>query len=315
MKKRFATYFLALFGALSAALAGLAGVQQLCLKAARKKKDETHFLETYSTKDGEVNYRSLGHGRPLLLIHSVMPGASHREWDAVMDTLAETYHVYAVDLPGFGSSFSPEKPWTAYQYAAFLHGFITDVVGRPVCFCGANAGADFGLVLSLLHPEDIRRMVLISPEGIGKGYATDADMKPLSLLLSPVAGTQKFLLGTSKGKIKAMLEEAVYAKEIISPALVQQYADAARFPLHAQSAFAGMETGFYRADTKPAFGQLSIPFLMIWGEENKTNPVSHFDTAEKMKDYGSFVLFEQTAALPHLENSRAFLETVTDFLK
>lgn len=315
MKKRFAKYFLALFGMFTAGLAGLAGMQQLCLKNARKKKDETHFLETYQTKEGEVSYRSLGHGRPLLLIHSVMLGASHREWDAVADVLAEKYHVYAIDLPGFGSSFSPEKPWTAYQYATFLHGFITDVVGRPVCFCGANAGADFGLVLSLLHPEDIRRMVLISPEGIGKGYATDADMKPLSLLLSPVAGTQKFLLGTSKGKIKAMLEEAVYAKETISPALVQQYADAARFPLHAQAVFAGMETGFYRADTKPAFTHLSIPFLMIWGEENKSNPVSHFDMAEKMKDYGSFVLFEQTGALPHLENSRAFLETVTDFLK
>lgn len=315
MKKRFAKYFLALFGALAAGLAGLAGVQQLCLKAARKKRDETHFLETYQAKDGEVSYRSLGHGRPLLLIHSVMLGASHREWDAVIDVLAENYHVYAIDLPGFGSSFSPKEPWTAYQYAAFLHTFIEDVVKRPVCLCGANAGADFGLILSLLHPEDIRRMVVISPEGIGKGYATDEDTKPLSLLLSPVAGTQKFLLGTSKGKIKAMLEEAIYAKETISPALVQQYADAARFPLHAQAVFAGIETGFYRADTKPAFGQLSIPFLMIWGEENKTNPVEHFDAAEKMKDYGSFVLFENTAALPHLENSRAFLENITEFLK
>ncbi|MGN1231757.1 MAG: alpha/beta fold hydrolase [Anaerotignum sp.] len=315
MKKKIAKYFLAFFGAIGAALAGLAGVQKLCLKNAQKKKDETHFMETFETEEGIVAYRSIGHGRPLLLIHSVMPGASCREWDDVIDALAADYHVYAVDLPGFGNSFCPKEPWTAYQYASFLHQFIETVVKRPVCFCGANAGADFGLILSLLHPEDIRRMVLISPEGIGKGYATDEDTKPLSLLLSPVAGTQKFLMGTTKGKIKLILEDAFYAKETISPELIQRYADAARYGVHAQSTFAGIETRFYAADTKPAFEKLSIPFLMIWGEENKTNPAEHFDTAEKMKDYGSFALFEKTGALPHMENSKAFLENVREFLK
>lgn len=315
MKKRFAKYFLGLFGAIGAALAGLAGFQQLCLKNARKKKDETYFMETYETEEGSVAYRSLGHGRPLLLVHSVMLGASNREWDEVIDALSENFHVYAVDLPGFGSSFCPEKPWTAYQYANFLHGFIENVVKRPVCFCGANAGADFGLILSLLHPENIRRMVMVSPEGIGKGFATDEDTKQLSLLLSPVAGTQKFLMGTTKGKIKAALENAFYAKETISPELVQRYADAARYGDHAQATFAGIETRFYAADTRPAFEKLSIPFLMIWGEENKLNPTENFDTAEKMKDFGSFALFENTSALPHLENSKAFLDNIKEFLK
>ena len=315
MKKKMAKYFLGFFGAIGAALAGLAGYQKLCLKKAQKKKDETHFMETYETEEGPIAYRSLGHGRPLLLVHSVMLGASCREWDDVIESLAETYHIYAVDLPGFGNSFCPEKPWTAYQYANFLHGFIENVVKRSVCFCGANAGADFGLILSMLHPDDIRRMVMISPEGIGKGFATDEDTKPLSLLLSPVAGTQKFLMGTSKGKIKAALEDAFYAKENISSELVQRYADAARFGSHAQATFAGISTRFYAADTKPAFEKLSIPFLMIWGEENKGNPTEHFDTAEKMKAFGSFALFENTGALPHLENSKAFLDNVKEFLK
>ncbi|MGN0135304.1 alpha/beta fold hydrolase [Anaerotignum sp.] len=315
MKNKIIKYFLTLFSGIGAVIAGLAGYQRLCLKKAQKKKDETHMMETYETEEGTVAYRSLGHGKPLLLVHSVMLGASSREWDDVIDALAEEYHVYAIDLPGFGNSFCPKKPWTAYQYAAFLHSFIEHIVKRPVCFCGANAGADFGLTLSLLHPEDIRRMVMISPEGIGKGFATDEDTKPLSLLLAPVAGTQKFLLGTTKRKIKAALENAFYAKETISPELVQRYADAARYGIHAQATFAGIETRFYAADTKPAFQQLSIPFLMIWGEENKINPVESFDTAEKMKEYGSFALFEKTGALPHMENSKAFLENVKDFLK
>ena len=272
-------------------------------------------METYETAEGEVAYRSLGKGRPLLLIHSAMLGASCREWDDVIEDMAENYHVYALDLPGFGNSFCPEKPWTAYQYANFLHNFITNVVKRPVCICGANAGADFALVLSMLHPEQVRRMILVSPEGIGNGFATEEDTKPLSLMLAPVAGTQKFLMGTSKGAIKKQLEAAFHAKETISAELVQRYADAARYGANAQATYAGIATRFYAADTKPAFEKLSAPFLMIWGEENKLNPAEHFDTAEKMKDFGAFAIFENTGALPHMENSKAFLDNVKEFLK
>ena len=315
MKKKIMKAILAFFGACGAAAAGLVGVQKICLAKAQKKKDETHPLEYYTTPEGDIAYRSIGHGRPLLLVHSMMPGASCREWDEVIDALAESYHVYAIDLPGFGNSFCPEKPWTAYQYANCLHAFISNVIKRPVCICGANGGADFALILSMLHPESLRRLVLISPEGIGKGFATEEDIKPLSLLLSPVAGTQKFLLGTSKGKIRKRLEDAFYAKEQVSAEQIQRYADAARYGVHAQTTFACIETRFYAADTRKAFDLLSLPFLMIWGEENKENSCEHFHTAEKIKSYGSFALFEKTGALPHMENSKAFLENIKEFLK
>ncbi|MBR6541966.1 MAG: alpha/beta hydrolase [Anaerotignum sp.] len=315
MKKNIMKYFLGLFGTVGAALAGIVGYQQVVLKLAQKKKDETHFMETWETEEGTIAYRSVGTGRPLLLIHSMMLGASSREWDDVIDGLSEKYHVYAIDLPGFGNSYCPEEPWTAYQYAQFLHTFIKEVINRPVCICGANGGADFALTLSMLHPEQVKRMVLISPEGIGKGFATEEDTKSLPLLLKPVAGTQKFLMGTSKKAIKGQLETAFHAKETISAELVQRYADAARFGDHAQATYAGIATRFYAADTKPAFEKLSVPFLMIWGEENKANPVTHFDTAEKMKDFGAFAVFENTGALPHMENSKAFLENTKEFLK
>ena len=315
MKKNILKLFLGIFGSIGAAAAGLVGYQQIVLKKAQKKKDETHFMETWETEEGPVAYRSVGKGRPLLLIHSVMLGASSREWDDVIDAFAENYHVYAIDLPGFGNSYCPEEPWTAYQYARFLHTFLKEVIKRPACVCGANGGADFALTLSMLHPEQVKRMVLISPEGIGKGFATEEDTKSMPLLLKPVAGTQKFLMGTSKKAIKEQLESAFYAKEKISDALIQRYADASRYGDHAQATYAGISTRFYAADTRTAFEKLSAPFLMIWGEENQLNPVAHFDTAEKMKNFGSFAVFEKTGALPHMENSKAFLENTKEFLK
>lgn len=315
MKKKITKCILGIFAAVGAALAGVAGYQKFCLKQAQKRKDETHLQEIYTSQWGDVAYRSEGKGRPLMLLHSMMLGASSREWDAVLDALAEQYHVYALDLPGFGNSFSPEKPWTAYQYALLLQAFIKDVIKRPVCICGANGGADLALTLSKISGEDIRRMVLISPEGIGRGFASDEDTRSLPLLLAPVAGTQTFLTGTSKARLKAQLEDAFYAKEKISDELVQQYTNAARYGTHAQATFAGLQTRFWAADSKPAFAALIQPFMMIWGEENKLNPIEHFHTAEKMKQHGSFVLFEKTGALPHMENSQEFLDNIKAFLK
>lgn len=315
MKKRLFQCFIGFFALCAAGLAAFAGSLRLRLKNAQKKTDTTHPQKFYESPEGTVAFRSVGHGKPLLLLHSMMLGASHREWDGVIDALAEQYHVYALDLPGFGNSFSPETPWTAYQYANFLHTFISDEIGRAVCICGANGGADLALVLSLLHPEDLRRLILLSPEGIGKGFATAADTKPLSLLLSPLIGTQLFLSGTSKAKIRTMLEASFYAKERISPEMVRQYQDAARCGSHAQVTFAMLRTRLYAADTKNAFAQLSLPFLMIWGEKNEQNPAAYLETAEKMKTHGSFLLFEDVSALPHLENSGAFIENVKEFLK
>ncbi len=308
-------YLFAFFGIIGTFLAGLFGCQRLCLHLAQKKRSETHPMETYPAKEGRIAYRSLGHGKPLVLVHSMMLGASSAEWDAVAKALAENYHVYAVDLPGFGESFYPEKPWTAYQYTALLHEFIAGVIGRPVCFLGANGGADFGLLLSMLYPKDICRMVLISPTGIGGGFATNADTKQLPLLLSPILGTQKFLFGTSKRSIRAALEQAIFSQKTVSSASVQHYVSRARCGSHAQVTFACLASRFWAADTKPAFEKLSVPFLLIWGEENRQNPAANFDSAEKMKDFGSFLLFEHTGALPHIENSRAFLENINTFLE
>lgn len=317
MKKKTACRLFAFFAACGASLAGLVCVQRLMLRLAQGKDAPVPDEERWLSSKGEIAYRSLGHGRPLLLVHSMLPGTSSAEWGQVLDRLAESYHVYAIDLPGFGHSFCPEKPWTAYQYANLLHEFIEGAVGRPVCAVAANGGADFVLTLSLLHPGDVRRMALVSPEGLGRGFATPADMGPLQLLLSPVVGTQKFLLGTGTGQMRAMLEDVFFAKERVTAEMAADWGAAARRGAHAQAVYAGLQTRFYAADTRRAFQSIpaDVPFLLAWGEGNRRNPATAFQEAQKLQDRGEFLLFEGTGALPHMENSSGFLENLLGFLR
>lgn len=303
---------------ISAATAGLFGGlilwQKACFWQAQKSADDALF-EIYASTLGDIAYTSMGHGRPLLLIHSMMLGTSRREWDMVISSLSEHYHVYAIDLPGFGNSFLPDKPWTAYQYAHIIHEFMEQVIRRPACILASNGGSDLALVTSMLYSEKIKGMMLISPQGFGRGFATNEDLKPLHGLLLPVSGTQQFLLETTKSKIKASLETAFFAKEKIQDDLVQTFYTSARGSKNRQITFATLKTGFWRADTKAAFAGLTVPFWIFWGEENKTNPISFMEWAENTRPDGEYVIFEEVGNFPHMENSDNFLKIVKEYLK
>ena len=56
-------------------------------------------------------YTRKGSGEPLLLIHGI--GHRRQAWDPVLDRLAESYDVIAIDLAGFGES-EPYPAGTAY---------------------------------------------------------------------------------------------------------------------------------------------------------------------------------------------------------
>ena len=95
---------------------------------------------------------------------------------------------------------------------------------------------------------------------------------------------------------------------------VQNIQHNARYGKGAQAAYAAYRTRFAAADTKDAFAALTIPFLLIWGEKNVDHPASILEMAEDMQQTGQFLLFENTAALPHLENSKAFGQIAAEFL-
>ena len=49
-----------------------------------------------------INCHTIGRGRPLILLHGI--GLSWRSWEPVLELLARTREVRAIDLPGFGDS-------------------------------------------------------------------------------------------------------------------------------------------------------------------------------------------------------------------
>jgi 2-hydroxymuconate-semialdehyde hydrolase len=89
-----------------------------------------------------VHYLECGSGFPVLLIHGSGPGASTiGNWRTILEPLGETYHVFAMDLIGFGLSGRLSKPpyfdmalWQRQAAAmiAMMPGEAIGVIGHSV---------------------------------------------------------------------------------------------------------------------------------------------------------------------------------------
>ena len=99
-------------------------------------------LRLYHHPDGaRVAYREAGTGPPLALLHS--GGLSHREWEPLVDQLADRFRLVLPDLPLHGDSEDrPRHPYSADWLADVIAGFCRDTLGPRPLVGGHAAGAE-----------------------------------------------------------------------------------------------------------------------------------------------------------------------------
>jgi pimeloyl-ACP methyl ester carboxylesterase len=102
-------------------------------------------LRLYHHHDGaRVAYREAGTGPPLALLHSAL--LSHREWEPLVEELADRFRLVLPDLPLHGDSEDrPRHSYSPEWLTELLAGFLRDVCGpRPLA-----GGHDVGALLLL----------------------------------------------------------------------------------------------------------------------------------------------------------------------
>lgn len=97
---------------------------------------------------------------PLLCIHPA--GSSSRFFAALLPELGRDRSLYAVDLPGHGSSDGPEGEITIADLATVIAEFLDSLRVRTVDVAGSELGALVAIELALSKPQQVRRLVLSS---------------------------------------------------------------------------------------------------------------------------------------------------------
>ena len=108
---------------------------------------------------GDIEYRELGSGSPLLLLHA-LPYSS-RQYAKHMWRVAEGRHVIAMTMMGCGASDRPPEPYTDLGQFALSIAWLLDGLGIDrVDVLGTHTGAGVSVAFAAEHPQRVRRLIL-----------------------------------------------------------------------------------------------------------------------------------------------------------
>src|SRR5215204_6714521 len=131
---------------------------------ALQSEQTSRPLGRFVVVDGvRVHYIARGKGRPVVLIHCNGTMAEDFVICGLVDQLAKSYRVIAIDRPGFGQTERPRyRVWTASTQAHLLHRVLERLnVERPV-IVGHSWGTLVALALATGSWRELRGLVLLS---------------------------------------------------------------------------------------------------------------------------------------------------------
>ncbi|WP_280496111.1 alpha/beta fold hydrolase [Nocardia farcinica] len=246
---------------------------------------------TVTTRDWTLRYYEAGpaDARPIVLLHGSGPGATGwSNFAGNIPALAERFHVYAVDLPGWSESDAVTVDQLDHPAAAVQ---FLDAVGiEQAAFVGNSMGGHTALRLAIDHPERVSHLVTMGPP-IGTMPtlfgAGDGPSEGLKVLIAAYRDP-------SPENMRRLVEVMTFDKaRFATPELVRARSDAALArPEHLRNYVAGLPAGApipHWVD-RSKLADIAAPTLLIHGKDDRV--VSYENT-----------LF----LLAHIPDSRAVL--------
>jgi len=103
---------------------------------------------------------------PIILLHG--SGMNSIMWLGDIGEYSKEYRVFAVDMPGEpGRSDERQLPFGDSSYADWLSDVFTALGIEKARLVGLSLGAWLALKFAISHPENVSRLVLLAPAGIG----------------------------------------------------------------------------------------------------------------------------------------------------
>ncbi|WP_405488360.1 4,5:9,10-diseco-3-hydroxy-5,9,17-trioxoandrosta-1(10),2-diene-4-oate hydrolase [Nocardia sp. NBC_00511] len=256
----------------------------------------------------------VGNGPTIVLLHGGGPGAS--SWSNFaknIPVLAKDFHVLAVDQPGFGLSDKPTEHPQYFVHSSSALNDLLDTLGitERVHLLGNSLGGGAAARFALDYPDRAGKLVLMGPGGLSTNLFAPDPTEGVKLL-------SKFNFEPTKENLEAFLRIMVFDQKLITPELVEERFASASQP-ESLAATRAMGKSFAGADFakgmiwRDAF-KLRQPVLMIWGREDRVNPIDGALVALKMVPRVQLHVFGGCGHWAQLEKFDEFNRLATDFL-
>lgn len=176
----------------------------------------SNFVEV---RGKNLHFYEMGEGPAILLLHD-FPTNSY-VWRHVMPRLAFRYHVYALDLAGYGkSTVPPNTDRSVGAQVSYVVDWMNAVGLESSIIVGEGIGGAIGIIMGARYPRLVRGLVLINPA------CYDSWPPPYAKLLKePGWGSFLGTIGWARrGGFKTHLSKGIYyASELLSEGVVDGY--------------------------------------------------------------------------------------------
>lgn len=242
-----------------------------------------------STRYGETFLLAAGDptNPPLILLHGSSMNSAM--WIKDMEKMSEHYRVYAPDLPGEpGRSSEEQLPFDRMDDVDWLRDVLAVLQIDQVSLVGLSLGGWLAAKFSIHHSQQVNKLVLLCPAGIGGQNHEFKDIA-MSLLMKGEAGVDELfrMINGEKDMPDIMLN---YQKLIGAVFNTRQE----QIPLFSDE----------------ELSRLTMPSLLIVGEKDIM-----LNSLESAKRYKAYVPKGKVEVLPEAGHSLVGLaEEITDFL-
>jgi pimeloyl-ACP methyl ester carboxylesterase len=177
---------------------------------------------------GQLSYYRTGpdQGRPMVLIHSINAAPSAYEMKPLFQHYRAARPVLALDLPGFGFSDRPNRPYTPPVFIKALTEFLRQVVGQPADLVALSLGAEFAAAVAASSPELVASLVMLSPTGFSSRTMRggEAGMRLHGVLSLPGLSQGLYTALTSRPSIRYFLSRSFVGRPIPEDMVEYAYA-------------------------------------------------------------------------------------------
>jgi pyruvate dehydrogenase E2 component (dihydrolipoamide acetyltransferase) len=229
-------------------------------------------LQTADVGGRKISYAGAGQesqdGDVILLVHGY--GGDRNSWLFLQEPLAAKYRVYALDLPGHGTSAKDVGDGTLGVLADAVTGVLDALGAGRAHLVGHSMGGSVALAVASRDPGRIASLTLIAPTGFGAeinaGYLRGFADAQTRRELKPVAG-------------QLFADESLVTRQLVDDLLAYKRLDGVDESLHTllDTLLDGDAQRGDSADALAALGN-AIPVTVVWGRADRIIPAAQAES-------------------------------------
>ena len=258
--------------------------------------------ENFIQVDGnKIRYLESGDSKNILvLVHGL--GASAERWNGVIPNFAKHYHVIVPDLIGFGYSDKPIIDYTPDFFSTFLGKFFDALGIKHPNVIGSSLGGQIAAEYASAHPNNIEKLILVSPSGVMKKSTPALDAYIMAALYP------------NEQSAKNAFEMMESSGNQVDDMIVRGFVERMQLP-NAKLAFMSTVLGLKNSEIiTPKLHTIHSPTLIIWGSKDPVIPILHAESFVSSIQDCRFFRMDDCGHTPYVQDPDTFSSIVLEFL-